>query len=173
MLLLWRVQIRLSKKLALGSLLCLSVFLIIISIIKVAAGDFINGQVDTTWAIFWLQAEASVAVIVSSITIFRSLFVPDEPKPSNEPKKSQATSNDTRRTSQLYKYFPTVPSPMFTGTRTSIRKSSWTERNTFRRSGVSDDLVLPLEGSGIVVTHDVSLEHVSFGTSYCESILVG
>ena len=161
-LLLWRVQIRLRKKLALGSLLCLSIFLVIISIIKVAAGDFINGQIDTTWAVFWLQAEASVAVIVSSITIFRSLFVPDESKASNEPKISQPTSTDTWKSNQFYKYLPAMPSPMFTGTRTSIRKSSWPERASLRRSRVSNDLVLPLEGSGIVVTHDISMQHVSF-----------
>ena len=162
MLLLWRTQICLRKRLALGALLCLSIFLIIISIIKASAGDFINGLIDTIWAVFWLQAEASVAVIVSSITIFRSLFVPNDSKPSNEPKPSEVASDDPWRTSQLYKCFPAVPSPMFTGTKTLIRKGSWTERTTFRRSSVSDDLVLPLEGSGIVVTHDISLQAVGF-----------
>lgn len=90
-ILLWRVKIALRKKLALASVLCLSIFLIIISIIKVAAAHTIGTQVDATWVIFWLQAEAAVAVIAVSITMFRSLFLADgsRNKPQYKPRPSQ------------------------------------------------------------------------------------
>ncbi|MCJ1350998.1 MAG: hypothetical protein MMC33_000980 [Icmadophila ericetorum] len=73
-ILLWRVHISLRRKLLLGGILCLSIFMIIISIIKITLADLPDGQVDSVWGIFWLQAEACVAVIMVSISAFRSLF---------------------------------------------------------------------------------------------------
>lgn len=49
--------------------------MIIIAIIRIAAGNVSHGQVDAAWAIFWLQVEASVAVMVVSVSAFRALFV--------------------------------------------------------------------------------------------------
>ena len=59
-LLLWGVQISLHRKLALGTILCLSVFTMIICIIRISGGNTVNGQIDTAWVIFWLQVEASL-----------------------------------------------------------------------------------------------------------------
>jgi hypothetical protein len=74
-LLLWRVQIRLLRKFALAAILCLGIFMIIIAIIKVSTGTLADGQVDSPWVLFWFHVEASVAVIVVSISAFRAIFV--------------------------------------------------------------------------------------------------
>lgn len=73
--LLWRVHLTLRRKLALGATLCLSIFMIVIVIIKVSTGNIADGQVDSPWVLFWLHVEAAVAVVVVSITAFRVLFV--------------------------------------------------------------------------------------------------
>ncbi|KAL8850272.1 MAG: hypothetical protein Q9221_004782 [Calogaya cf. arnoldii] len=64
--LLWRVRIDLRRKLALGTMLCLSVFTIITVIVKISGGNTNNGQIDSSWVIFWLHMEAAVAVMVNS-----------------------------------------------------------------------------------------------------------
>lgn len=38
-------------------------------------GIGLKGKMDSTWAFFWLYLEACVAVIMASITAFRSLFI--------------------------------------------------------------------------------------------------
>lgn len=68
-----------KQQLGLSIFLCLSVIMTIIAIIRISGYRFhgvgIRGPLDSTWAFFWLYLEACVAVIMSSITSFRSLFI--------------------------------------------------------------------------------------------------
>ena len=159
-LLLWRVRISLRQKLSLGALMSLSVFMVIISIIKVSAGDFINGQVDSTWALFWLQVEAEVAVIVVSVTAFRALFVPGPPNPANSPyqRPSPYFKPWNRKVDPHYE-LPSMPSATFTGVRSFIRSSPY---DTTERVG-SEATQHPSGYSSIKVTNDISTEMVSDG----------
>ena len=92
--LLWRVQLPLRKKLAVAGVLYLSIFMIGTSIVKLTTTDLSNGEIDTSWNVFWLQAEASVAVIMVSLSAFRSLFVAVGTKRIQEAKSgSQKYSN--------------------------------------------------------------------------------
>lgn len=72
-------QMKPKQQVGLGVFLCLSVIMTLIAIIRISGYRFhgigITGEIDTTWAFFWLYLEACVAVIMSSITAFRSLFV--------------------------------------------------------------------------------------------------
>lgn len=162
MILLWRVQISLRQKLVLASVLCLSVVLIIISIIKVAAVNTINGQIDSSWGIFWLQAEASVAVIVVSLAVFRSLFVPDTSKPSDEPKGSPITTRSRNSFTKLWAQrkprddLPTLPLANFSGARTSIHGNQFARND----SSGSENVMSPMRGPGIRVTHHISTRQV-------------
>lgn len=77
--LLSRVQLELRRKLALGVVLCLSVFMIIIAALRFSlcpvptvAGD--NTIPDTLWLFFWQSMEALVAITMVSATAFRSLY---------------------------------------------------------------------------------------------------
>lgn len=91
--LLWRIQINLRQKLILGTTLCLSIFMIIIAIVRISnirmnsgnffpslqGADFPSLQgADIVWVIFWQQVEACTAVIMVSLSAFRSFFVAHE-----------------------------------------------------------------------------------------------
>lgn len=70
--LLWKVKISLRQRIGIGSFLCLSVVMIIIAIIRISrvhASDF------EIWAPFWQQLEACIAVLMLSLTAFRTLYV--------------------------------------------------------------------------------------------------
>lgn len=75
--LLWNVNIRLHQKIILGTFLCLSVCMFAICLVR-TTGETIHGNigstVDVQWNVFWQLIEASVAVIVVSLTAFRSLY---------------------------------------------------------------------------------------------------
>ncbi|KAF4636427.1 hypothetical protein G7Y89_g1661 [Cudoniella acicularis] len=74
---LWTVKVNLRRKMAIGAILCLSVFMIIIAIARVTAAALPSGLSDTVWLFFWQTMEAAVAVIMVSLTGLRSLFVQD------------------------------------------------------------------------------------------------
>lgn len=84
-LLLWSVKINLRRKFGLGSLLCLSIFAIIINIVRASGHKLDNGQDDVTWMLFWVEMEACVAVIANSMTAFRSLFAASTSRIKNSP----------------------------------------------------------------------------------------
>jgi len=62
----------------------------IVSIVRIAGG-ISNGMVDPAWVNFWLQVEAAVAVMIVSITAYRSLFVMNKSSNGKSPKQ-QSTS---------------------------------------------------------------------------------
>lgn len=129
--LLWRVRISLRRKLLLGFILSLSIFTMIVSIVRIAGADLANGLVDSIWVNFWLQIEATVAVMIVSITAYRSLFVADKTSNGRSPK--QYTSIETikkriqwkRRDKGKAVQLPTlqVPDPAMTGMRSVIRRA--------------------------------------------------
>lgn len=64
----------------------------VIAIIRISGYRFkaigLSGSIDTTWAYFWLYLEACTAVIMASITAFRSLFIRGSSK-TNDRNKAQ------------------------------------------------------------------------------------
>lgn len=152
-ILLWNVKITLRRKLALWGILCLSIFTVITAVVKVAGGNISHGQVDSAWAIFWLQAEAAVAIIVVSITAFRALFVAHRASKQQSPAHHASTSRSIwSKLVGRHDDLPACPAPAFTGARTYIRHSPY-GAGSFEGSR---DMELPLQGPGILVTHDIS-----------------
>ncbi|MCJ1263469.1 hypothetical protein MMC22_003339 [Lobaria immixta] len=139
-MLLWRVKIPLHKKLALGFLLCLS--FIPSGRRSIPLGEF-----------FWHQAEAAVAVIAVSLAMFRSLFVADGSKnlPQHKPRSPPLpTSYKKLRTKKTPPQIdlPTLPSATFSrGTMIASQA---------RESRGSEDVDLPMQSTGILVTQDFS-----------------
>ncbi|KAI4112803.1 MAG: hypothetical protein LQ338_008272 [Usnochroma carphineum] len=84
--LLWRVRIDVRRKVALGTTVCLSVFTVVCSIVRVSGGNTVNGQIDSSWVILWLQIEAAVAVMMVSTTAFRALFVAERSQKQESPR---------------------------------------------------------------------------------------
>jgi len=124
--LLWRVRISLRRKLILGGTLSLSIFTMIVSVVRIAGG-MINGMVDPAWVNFWLQVEAAVAVMIVSITAYRSLFIMNKSSNGKSPKQHSTTYKRklwSRGRQQGHEVqLPTLPNPALTGMRTVIGRA--------------------------------------------------
>ncbi|KAK6219462.1 hypothetical protein LQW54_002194 [Pestalotiopsis sp. IQ-011] len=136
-----------STKFGLAVFLCLSIFMAVCAVIRIA-GFHYKGLEDDTWEFFWQQAEGAVAVIMASITAFRTLFVRQthndevadrspvgnlfhriyrrfqslaQAQPDEKPALDQSSS--------VIK-LPKLPSPIFTGVRSFIRRNNRTDAGT-------------------------------------------
>lgn len=74
----WQIQINLRQKLILGTTLGLSIFMIIIAIVRISRFQGELAGLDVSWIIFWQQVEASIAIIMVSVSAFRSFCVARE-----------------------------------------------------------------------------------------------
>ena len=63
------------QKLIIGTLLCLSVVVILTSVFRMAFFTLPNGNIDEPWAWVWHFAEPAVGIMMVSITAFRTLFI--------------------------------------------------------------------------------------------------
>lgn len=132
-ILLWRVSINLRQKIGLGILLCLSLVMAIIAIARMSGINLKSGVVDIVWLAFWQQQESSIAVIMISISAFRSLFVArvsnrPSPKDFSRPRyrnrlylKLTGQDKDTRFG------LPQIPGATLTGMRSVIRDGGQSE----------------------------------------------
>lgn len=131
--LLWRVRINFRQKIGLGILLCLSLVMAIIAIARMSGINLTYKDVDIVWLAFWQQQECSVAVIMISISAFRSLFVAS---PSKRP--SPKDFSKPRYRNRLYMKFtgldkdtgfglPHIPGATLTGMRSVIRDGGQSE----------------------------------------------
>ena len=157
MILLWNVKINIRRKLVLWGILCLSIFTAITAIIRIAGGNISHGQVDSAWAIFWLQAEAAVAIIVVSITAFRALFVAHRASKEQSPNYHASASRSVwSRITRHHENPPAARPRQSNGARTYIRHSPY-GAGSFE---ASRDLEIPLQTPGILVTHEISSDKV-------------
>lgn len=78
------VKLELKRKLALGTVLCLSIFMVIIAVIRYTLDSIPlkNGTTipDTIWLFFWQSIESCVSIIMVSLTAFRSLYGHEQAK---------------------------------------------------------------------------------------------
>ncbi|KAL8689172.1 MAG: hypothetical protein Q9218_005095 [Villophora microphyllina] len=72
--LIWKVRIKLAQKLALASCLCLTVVVMVCTIMRVTGLSYYT-IVDATWETFWQYMSASVGLTMTSVAAFRSLFI--------------------------------------------------------------------------------------------------
>lgn len=131
--LLWRVRINFRQKIGLGILLCLSLVMAIIAIARMSGINLTSKNVDIVWLAFWQQQECSVAVIMISISAFRSLFVANASKGP-----SPKDFSKPRYRNRLYLKFtgsdkdtgfglPHIPGATLTGMRSVIRDGGQSE----------------------------------------------
>lgn len=62
----------LATKIGLGVFLCLSVFMLVCSIIRATGIRNNAGSNDYPWTTFWLHVEGCIAIIMGSVTVYRS-----------------------------------------------------------------------------------------------------
>ncbi|KAF2155458.1 hypothetical protein K461DRAFT_266730 [Myriangium duriaei CBS 260.36] len=134
-----------STRFGLTTFLCLSIFMAICAVIRIACINYRGGE-DDVWEFFWQHVEGAVAVMMASITMFRTLFVPHRAPSDTKVSRSPAerlfqrfsrrfrglaeAQPDKEVTSStdagLLLKLPKLPSPTFTGIRTFINKSNGT-----------------------------------------------
>ncbi|KUI70700.1 hypothetical protein VM1G_05906 [Cytospora mali] len=133
-----------STKFGLTIFLCLSIFMAVCAIVRMA-GFHYKGVEDDTWEFFWQHTEGAVAVMMASITAFRTLFV----KQTNNIDDTTSRSPVKSLLHRIYRRFqplarekpeekpsltgsrsmlklPTLPSPVFTGMRTFLGRNNRT-----------------------------------------------
>ncbi|KAK7740482.1 hypothetical protein SLS53_005325 [Cytospora paraplurivora] len=137
-----------STKFGLVIFLCLSIFMAICAIVRIA-GFHYKGVEDDTWEFFWQHTEGAVAVMMASITAFRTLFVKqtnnsDDKTPPASPVQSllqrlfgrfqslaraqpDEKPTDTGSRPSFTLKLPKLPSPIFTGMRTFIQGNNQTD----------------------------------------------
>ena len=69
-----RVQLPLADKLALAGIFSLGFIIMLFAIIRIAVTNQHNSHPETSWLNLWSQIEASVAVIISALAPFKSLY---------------------------------------------------------------------------------------------------
>lgn len=109
-------------------------------------GFHYKGVEDDTWEFLWQHIEGAVAVMMASITAFRTLFVKqtsnvDDTKPRSPVNsllrrlhkrfqslgRAQPDEKPTTTNNRPILKLPKLPSPVFTGMRTFIRRNNRTD----------------------------------------------
>jgi hypothetical protein len=87
-----KVNISFKREILLGMALCLSIFMIAICIIRVTTCKLPNGIIDSTWLGLWQYIETNTAILMVSLTAFRSLYLQDASPGYAKPLKITKTS---------------------------------------------------------------------------------
>lgn len=66
---------KLSQKIGLAALLCLSIVMVILAIVRMTGYADHPGVMDPAWSAFWIYVESCVAIIMASVSAVRPLFV--------------------------------------------------------------------------------------------------
>ena len=85
MQLIWSVKVKPIQKLTLTCSLCLTVFVITITIIR-ASGLEWQGKLDVLWNVYFQIVAAEVGLILVSMTAFRALFVSRAARKQHSPR---------------------------------------------------------------------------------------
>ncbi len=129
--LLWSVRIQARQKFIIGIFLSLNLFIIIIATIRVPGLKF-HGTFDIIWLLIWQHIQACVAVIMISLTAFRSVYVSSQTSRAHKELANKPWYSSTvaaiRRKRPLHQKdeeyipgLPTIPSATLTGIRTVIQ----------------------------------------------------
>ncbi|KAI9831875.1 MAG: hypothetical protein M1826_002907 [Phylliscum demangeonii] len=189
--LLWKVRMKTNQKLGLGVFLCLSVFMMITAVVRISALHMtvvVLGRpitaIDVTWKLFWQQMEASLAVLMVSLTALRSIFVsdgyhgggharqrPTPPKMSPvgssrqqrywPSRKKYASSDGSDSTDGDAGPLPSIPSATITGLRTFIRggrgggAAGITKTTTLRSEVYEEKTIVAAEPVAVAVPEPV------------------
>ncbi|MCJ1307352.1 hypothetical protein MMC25_000998 [Agyrium rufum] len=179
---LWKVQMRMQQKLGLAIFLCLNLAQAFVGLIRVATIHY-YGTIDQTWNYFWFHMEVVIAVMMISLTAFRSVFAANASRASREKNQSPGyksspwrklrSSTKASKESDQPQNLPTIPSATMTGMRTFIRggkrASTMDTEAGFNENG--EDFLLDGRNEKILVTHEVATD-ASSGRKPSESSFV-
>lgn len=129
-----KTQIKLKQKFVLGVFLCLSFVMVVCAVTRISAYR-LRGVIDLTWQIFWQHVEGSVALMMASVTTFRTAFVAVGNKRNEKKEKIPSYTIRQRLLAKLKKAadiegLPSVPGATLTGLRTFIHGNNRLEETT-------------------------------------------
>jgi hypothetical protein len=155
-----RANIKFAQKVALGAFLCLSLVMALLAIVRVSKVRGEAGRVDIPWEFFFMFMEASVAVIMGSLTAFRTLFVNDTDHSRGSDRKNarakawltntylRVKRGGIRRKGDLECQdldedgFPRIPGATMTGLHTFLRGNNRSDAEFTSKGGVTSMLEL-------------------------------
>jgi hypothetical protein len=141
----------LMTKIGLGVFLCLSVFMLVCSIIRATGIRNNAGSNDYPWTTFWLHVEGCIAIIMGSITVYRSTLTGSNElsdkfrayfgrfrsKRSSDPEKQDSSENVSEKEQSPYRLrLFGLPGATLTGLRTMFGANS-TMESRGKDSGIS------------------------------------
>ena len=148
---LWKVRISVRQKISLAFSLCLSGVMVLVTIVRIAGIKLRGtGSVDIVWLAFWLQQECSIAVLMLSVSAFRSLFIPSSARPPAPRHQGYSPSEkrrrflhrrphpdsyDTHETNGL----PQIPNATLTGLTTAIEGNRQAEERADLDQQIDED----------------------------------
>lgn len=149
LILLWNVKIKRQQKIFVGIFLCLNVCMIIIAIIRIS-GFVKKNTFDIVWISFWHHLEGAVAIMMVSLTAFRSMLGVNSLKARE--KERMERSWFSNRPKLLARYFkketqdesnsqqlPSIPGATLTGMRTFINHNGiWNESKAIEITNKSE-----------------------------------
>ncbi|KAK4639816.1 hypothetical protein QC761_701590 [Podospora bellae-mahoneyi] len=141
-IILYQAKIRTRQKVALGMFLCLSLVMVCIAITRASKIKGAQG-IDIPWEFFWQFMEATIAVLMGSLTVFRTLLAFQTNKNSEERKGAAGPSPKSRALFSFHERMrrwrekraqhsdeeslsdlPQIPSATMSGMRTFIRRNN-------------------------------------------------
>ena len=122
--------------------------MVTLSITRISGMKLPNrASTDVVWSVFWVQVDASVAIMMASLTAFRSLFVNDGSKGSGLKKPSYTSferlfhrKNKSSNTEppEMDQALPAIPGATMTGMRTFIRGGNGNKLTVMRSQGYDE-----------------------------------
>ncbi|KAJ6109223.1 hypothetical protein N7486_001457 [Penicillium sp. IBT 16267x] len=173
LVLLRQVRMDLMTKLGVSCFVCLSVFMCACAITR-AAGTYYHGALNYPWQDFWLHAEGCIAVMMASITAYRSTLIGSDDvssrfriyldkvkNPFSWRQRPSGENTDTAESKPRNNQFnlPSIPNATITGLRT------WFDTK-------KDQGTIPLASQASTIGEEFSDYHAflkpkqSTGTSY-------
>lgn len=132
-LILRKVQIKPKTKFFLGTSLCLSFAMVIVTIVRVS-GLRNGSNLDPVWDFYWQIVESSIAIIMVSLTAFRSFFVQERIRRSQEKRswyhgvKQILSSRSGAASEESAHELPPIVRGHLTGLRTMISRHGRTSQ---------------------------------------------
>ena len=175
-LILRQVQLKPGTKCLLGLSLCLSLAMVIVTIVRVS-GLRNGANLDPVWDFYWQVVESCIAIIMVSLTAFRSLFVQERNRRTPSPRRSYyqrakafLSSKSSAETAEEVWELPPVPRGHMSGLRTLFGgngSSSMGAGNALDDENGQGDSIWPLQKSAprnqINLRQEISVDLESVG----------
>ena len=163
MITLRRAKIKKQQKFALSFFLCLSIVMIVIAIVRISRITH-SGILDPVWQGFWQALEPCIALLMASITAFRTIFVSQEMRKRDQKRWVGPSYSRIQRAKQkkvdkeddMWNYdhqLPSVPQATFVKLKRFMRHHATIGESTTLEpeDGVSPEEMEREEGASLIV----------------------